>query len=386
MAQNDNAAKEQADYLVKLRTEFGQVDQSLSITNRLLQNEIDRVIKGGDGSKPIEIHRDNPMKLSTKLLIPIKEFPKVNFVGKLIGPGGANMKRLQHELGCRMAVYGRGSMRDKSKEEELRKEGGKKYGHLNDELHVYLEVQAPAEQAYERMGHAISAIKPYFDPVGINFEGHNSFEDGNLAGGHSEDPYSNGGPHGGPLGGPHGAPPHHPPPPSGRGGPPRGAGGGRGRGAPPAPQAAGAPRGRGGAAPRGAQRGAPRGAPPARPAPAAQQHDRYGEDDYYGAPAQAASAARSSYSYEADTSYEQDAYSRPARTDPYASRSGSEVQSFDYGHGSTADQSYEAPAQDTWERRDPYARAPAPRGRAAADHRPHPYAGERPARQPAPRY
>jgi hypothetical protein len=36
-------------------------------------------------------------------------------VGKLIGPGGANMKRLQHELGIRMAVYGRGSMRDKTK-------------------------------------------------------------------------------------------------------------------------------------------------------------------------------------------------------------------------------------------------------------------------------
>ena len=61
------------------------------------------------------------MKLSTKLLIPNNELPKVNFVGKLIGPVGSNMKRLQAELGIRMAVYGRGSMRDKSKEEELRK-------------------------------------------------------------------------------------------------------------------------------------------------------------------------------------------------------------------------------------------------------------------------
>ena len=32
-----NAAKEHADYLVKLRTEFGQVDQSLTATNKLLQ-------------------------------------------------------------------------------------------------------------------------------------------------------------------------------------------------------------------------------------------------------------------------------------------------------------------------------------------------------------
>ena len=40
---------------------------------------------------------------------------------------------------------------------------------------------------------------------------------------------------------------------------------------------------------------------------------------------------------------------------------------------------------DTWERRDPYSRAPAPRGRAAPDHRAHPY-GERPAARAAPRY
>ena len=50
-------------------------------------------------------------------------------------------------------------------EEELRKEGGKKYGHLNDDLHVYMEITAPAEQAYEMMGRAIATVKPYFDPV-----------------------------------------------------------------------------------------------------------------------------------------------------------------------------------------------------------------------------
>jgi len=345
---SDNAAKEMADYLLKIRTEFGQIDQSLAITNKLLQTEIDRVIKGGDGSKPLEIHRDNPLKLSTKLLIPSKEFPKVNFVGKLIGPGGANMKRLQNELGVRMAVYGRGSMRDKAKEEELRKEGGKKYGHLNDDLHVYLEVHAPADQAYDMMGRAIAAIKPYFDP---------NFDDGSMNLQGEVDPYRNGAAARG-----RGAP-------RGRGTPLLGGGAGAGmRGRPSAPAPRGAPRGGRGAAPR-----------------AAGYERTYAEDDYYGsaAAAPAAPAARNAaYSgYEADASYEQESYRAPAGRDSYGAsnrQQASEVQSFDYGHGSSGD-TYEASGHDTWERRDPY-QPRAGRGRAAAE-RAHPY--ERPpARQP----
>lgn len=260
------------------------------------------------------------------------------------------MKRLQHELGVRMAVYGRGSMRDKSKEEELRKEGGKKYGHLNDDLHVFMEINAPADQAYEMMGRAIATIKPYFDPT---------FEDGNMppqAEGHA-DPYGNG------IG--------------------RGRGGGRGRGAAPLLPSSGAMRGGRAPAPP-APRGAPRGraAPPARPA----VERGYGDADYYHG-SSAAAAAPAYSAYEAEASYE-DSYRAPAR-DPYAASSrqaASEVQSFDYGHGSSSD-AYDAPAQDTWERRDPYqSRAPAPRGgRGAAEHRSHPYERQA-ARHAAPRY
>ena len=38
-----------------------------------------------------------------------------NFVGKLLGPKGNSMKRLQEETMTKMAVLGRGSMRDKQK-------------------------------------------------------------------------------------------------------------------------------------------------------------------------------------------------------------------------------------------------------------------------------
>ena len=38
-----------------------------------------------------------------------------NFVGKILGPKGNSLKRIQEETGTRMAVFGRGSMRDKHK-------------------------------------------------------------------------------------------------------------------------------------------------------------------------------------------------------------------------------------------------------------------------------
>ena len=38
-----------------------------------------------------------------------------NFVGKLLGPKGNSLKRLQEETLTRMAILGRGSMRDKAK-------------------------------------------------------------------------------------------------------------------------------------------------------------------------------------------------------------------------------------------------------------------------------
>ena len=43
-----------------------------------------------------------------------------NFVGKLLGPKGNSLKRLQEETLTKMAVLGKGSMRDKAKEEEMR--------------------------------------------------------------------------------------------------------------------------------------------------------------------------------------------------------------------------------------------------------------------------
>ncbi|XP_058132066.1 KH domain-containing, RNA-binding, signal transduction-associated protein 3 isoform X3 [Dasypus novemcinctus] len=129
-------------------------------------DEIEKFQKGEgkDEEKYIDVVINKNMKLGQKVLIPVKQFPKFNFVGKLLGPRGNSLKRLQEETLTKMSILGKGSMRDKAKEEELRKSGEAKYFHLNDDLHVLIEVFAPPAEAYARMGHALEEIKKFLIP------------------------------------------------------------------------------------------------------------------------------------------------------------------------------------------------------------------------------
>lgn len=53
-------------------------------------------------------------------------------------------------------------------EESLRKSGEPKYAHLSMELHVFIEVFAPAPEGYMRMAHAMEEVKKFLSPVSIN--------------------------------------------------------------------------------------------------------------------------------------------------------------------------------------------------------------------------
>uniref|UniRef100_H3D938 KH RNA binding domain containing, signal transduction associated 3 n=1 Tax=Tetraodon nigroviridis TaxID=99883 RepID=H3D938_TETNG len=128
--------------------------------------EIEKTQKdeGKEEEKFIDVVINKNMKLGQKVLIPVKQFPKFNFVGKLLGPRGNSLKRLQEDTLTKMSILGKGSMRDKEKEEELRQSGEAKYHHLNEDLHVLIEVFAPPAEAYARMGHALEEIKKFLIP------------------------------------------------------------------------------------------------------------------------------------------------------------------------------------------------------------------------------
>ena len=63
-----------------------------------------------------------------------------NLVGQLLGPKGLTLQRMQAETQTRMTILGRGSIRDKKKEEELRDSGDPAHAHLNEDLHILVEV------------------------------------------------------------------------------------------------------------------------------------------------------------------------------------------------------------------------------------------------------
>ncbi|XP_077349501.1 KH domain-containing, RNA-binding, signal transduction-associated protein 3 isoform X3 [Lithobates pipiens] len=157
-------------YLPQLLAEKDALDPSFTHALRMVTEEIEKIQKGEEEDSDstedqyIDVVINKNMKVAQKVLIPIKQFPKFNFVGKLLGPRGNSLKRLQEDTLTKMSILGKGSMRDKAKEEELRKSGEAKYFHLNDDLHVLIEVFAPPAEAYARMGHALEEIKKFLIP------------------------------------------------------------------------------------------------------------------------------------------------------------------------------------------------------------------------------
>lgn len=343
---------EDTKYLPELLAEKDSLDSSFTHAMKLISAEIERIQKGETKKEPekettyLDLFATKNLKLKERVLIPIKQYPRVNFVGKLLGPQGNTIKRLQEDTGAKISVLGKGSMRDKNKEEELRKGGEAKYAHLAMELHVFIEVMAPIPEAYYRMAYAMEEVKKFLIPEPNE---HEPFMDPHFLNG-SQDGSVRG--RGGPLG-------------RGRGGPP-GAGGPRGRGMP-----RGGPRGamRGGA-PRGAMgRGnAPRGGPSGRGGPPAPAANRGGaaarsRPPTAGAPRMLPTAALSHQQVPSASQPKAEAYEDyAAYEEPYAEPSyegyenyysqqaaPAETEYYDYGHGEAQETPYEAYGQEDWD-------------------------------------
>ncbi|KAF6262591.1 hypothetical protein COO60DRAFT_1699170, partial [Scenedesmus sp. NREL 46B-D3] len=90
---------------------------------------ITEMIKANPKYKPPADYR--PEKKHRKLRIPLDEYPGYNFIGLIIGPRGNTQKRMERETNCKIAIRGRGSV----KEGRTRKDG-KPDPSDTEELHV----------------------------------------------------------------------------------------------------------------------------------------------------------------------------------------------------------------------------------------------------------
>ncbi|XP_038016963.1 KH domain-containing, RNA-binding, signal transduction-associated protein 1 [Motacilla alba alba] len=343
-------------YLPELMAEKDSLDPSFTHAMQLLTAEIEKIQKGEPPKKEeeenyLDLFSHKNMKLKERVLIPVKQYPKFNFVGKILGPQGNTIKRLQEETGAKISVLGKGSMRDKAKEEELRKGGDPKYAHLNMDLHVFIEVFGPPCEAYALMAHAMEEVKKFLVPDMMDDICQEQFLELSYLNGVPEPNRGRGVPGRGrgaappvPRGRGVGPPPPPPPPPRGalvRGAAVRGAmarGAALARGVPPPPAVRGAP------APRARAAGIQR--IPLPPPPVPESYEEYGYDDTY-----------------AEQSYE--------GYEGYYSQGQGDTEYYDYGHGE-AQETYEAYGQDDWNGTRPSLKAP-PARPVKGGYREHPY-------------
>ncbi|PAV74152.1 hypothetical protein WR25_16492 [Diploscapter pachys] len=129
------------------------------VRSSLFQNEIG--IDGGMVDLPEPV--GEVMTLTEKLYVPKKEFPDYNFVGRILGPRGMTAKQLEQETGCKIMVRGKGSMRDKKKEEANR--GKPEWEHLDDDLHVLLQCEDTENRAKAKLKVATDHVKRLLVPA-----------------------------------------------------------------------------------------------------------------------------------------------------------------------------------------------------------------------------
>ncbi|KAG9443351.1 hypothetical protein H6P81_014691 [Aristolochia fimbriata] len=103
------------------------------------------------------------VKKILRLEIPVDTYPNFNFVGRLLGPRGNSLKRVEASTGCRVYIRGKGSIKDPGKEEKLRGRPG--YEHLNEPLHILVEAELPANIVDTRLRHAQEIIEELLKPV-----------------------------------------------------------------------------------------------------------------------------------------------------------------------------------------------------------------------------
>lgn len=171
--ENNKDERSTPEYLSQLLKDKKQLQAFPNVfvhMERLLDDEINRIRsalfhhKGTNRETlPLPASDGQPVTLSQKLFVPVKEHPDFNFVGRILGPRGMTAKELEQYTGCKIMVRGKGSMRDKVKEELNR--GKPNWEHLNEDLHVLITVEDTRNRAEIKLQKAVEEVKRLLVPA-----------------------------------------------------------------------------------------------------------------------------------------------------------------------------------------------------------------------------
>jgi protein quaking len=170
--ENHKEDRNTPEYLAQLLKDKKQIAAFPNVfihTERLLDEEINKVRSNlfhlSTNKEPLNLPAPvgNVEQFSEKLYVPVKDYPEFNFVGRILGPRGMTAKQLEQDTGCKIMVRGKGSMRDRKKEEMNR--GKPNWEHLNEDLHVLITVEDTKNRAMVKLERAKEEVKKLLVPA-----------------------------------------------------------------------------------------------------------------------------------------------------------------------------------------------------------------------------
>ncbi|CAF0957567.1 unnamed protein product [Adineta steineri] len=169
--QTDPALVDKPEYLMQLlkdKKQLAVLPNMFIHVERLLEQEIAKVRSNMNTVNPrskFSLPEPNGEKkiVHEKVAIPIAQHPEFNFVGRILGPRGMTSKQLEAETDCKIMIRGRGSMRDKQKEDMYR--GKPNWEHLDEDLHVLIQCEDYENRAAVKVRRAREEIEKLLIPA-----------------------------------------------------------------------------------------------------------------------------------------------------------------------------------------------------------------------------
>ncbi|GMM37152.1 mRNA splicing protein [Saccharomycopsis crataegensis] len=132
---------------------------------------IENAIRSIAGYTPPTDYKRASTKIVEKVFIPVKEYPDINFIGLLIGPRGNTLRRLEEESGAKIAIRGKGSV----KEGKNRSSITERQNNLEEDLHCLITSEDPT-----KLQKGIDACKDVINRAVLTPEGQNDLKRGQL--------------------------------------------------------------------------------------------------------------------------------------------------------------------------------------------------------------
>jgi len=117
-----------------------------------------------DFNPSVPIIVEDIITIEEKVFFPIDQYPGFNFVGRLLGPKGANLKEFVASTKTKVSILGKGSSKDRSKEAELLKSDDPEHAHLKEPIHVIVSSKGPRVVAHRKMAAALRALSRFLVP------------------------------------------------------------------------------------------------------------------------------------------------------------------------------------------------------------------------------